>query len=143
MEDKNMGFEFGTEDEKKEYIVNVKQDIPPTELMPNCYSHIVAGKNMLVSFLTMTAGSVFEVHTHPHEQIMTVLEGYCDQIIDGKLYHVEKGDCLYMAPNIPHGSILRDVDCVVIDVFSPAREAHLEKYKEQNPDAKVFFLDKM
>jgi len=142
MKDENLGYTFGTEDVKKKYIKNPVRDIPPTELNKNCPSHLVVGDRMLVSFLTMKAGAIFDVHTHTHEQIMTVLEGYCDQIIDGKLYRAAKGDVIYLPPNIEHGSILRDVDCVVIDIFVPAREAHIEKFRAQNPDAKLFFVDK-
>ena len=141
MQDNNMGYEFGTEEEKKKYVRNPSRDVPPTELEKDCPSHLIVGERMLLSFLTMKAGSTFAVHSHPHEQIMTVLEGSCDQILGDKIFRVEKGDVLYMPPGLEHGSILRDEDCVVIDVFVPARELHIEKFRAQNPDAKLFFLD--
>ena len=141
MNDENMGYKFGTEEEKAKYVRNPIRDVPATELEKDCPSHLIIGEKMLLSFLTMKAGSTFAVHSHPHEQIMTVLEGYCDQILGDKIFRVQKGDVLYMPPGLEHGSILREVDCVVVDVFVPIRESHVEKFRAQNPEARLLFID--
>lgn len=90
----------------------------------------------MVSFLTMKAGSTFEIHSHPNEQVMIVLEGYCDEIIEGKVYRVEKGDVIIIPPNVPHGAIIGDVDCKVIDIFSPPREDYKKKLEEITTEEK-------
>jgi gluconolactonase len=133
-------FPEASEEDRKKYVVRAYEEIPLTELTTGAFSHLLRGKNILVSLLTMKAGSVFELHSHPQEQIMIVIEGYCDEIIDGKIYRVEKGDVLYLPPNVVHGAFIGDVDCKVIDIFSPVREDYIQKYLEQHPDAKVFFI---
>lgn len=59
---------------------------------------------------------------------MIVLEGYADEIIGGRLYRVEEGDVIILPSNIEHGAVLGDVDCRVIDIFSPPREDFREKH---------------
>ncbi|NLH09698.1 MAG: cupin domain-containing protein [Chloroflexi bacterium] len=70
---------------------------------------------------------------------MIVIEGYCDEVIDGKIYRVGPGDVIYLPPNVEHGAFLRDVDCKVIDVFIPSRADYEEKFRVQHPDARLRF----
>ena len=109
-----------------QYIVHY-EDIPMEELAPDAWSHLVAGKEAVVSFLTIPAGTYFPVHQHVAEQIMVVVEGYIDQVIDGKMYRVNAGDVIVMPSNIPHGGYVRDQDCKVIDIFAPLREDLAER----------------
>mgnify|MGYP000250470238 CR=1 FL=1 len=134
-------FKVATEKERSKYIIRPYEHIPLTELVPGSLSHLLRGKGVLISFLTMKAGSVFELHSHPQEQIMIVLEGYCDEIIENKIYHVTAGDVIYLPSNVPHGAFLGDVDCKAIDIFCPVREDYMEKYRQQHPDAQVFFVE--
>ena len=64
------------------------------------------------------------------EQIMIVIDGYMDEIIEGKLYSVKKGDVLTLPSNMEHGGRIGEVDCSVIDIFSPPREDFVEKLKK-------------
>ena len=109
-----------------QYIVHY-EDIPMEELAPGAWSHLVAGKEAVVSFLTIPAGTYFPVHQHVAEQIMVVVEGYIDQVIDGKMYRVNAGDVIVMPSNIPHGGYVREQDCKVIDIFAPLREDLAER----------------
>ena len=127
--------------DRKLHVVRPFEQIPLTTLVDGSLSHLIATGNLTASFLTMEAGSTFEVHTHSHAQLMIVIDGYCDEIIDGKIYRVEKGDVIYLPENIPHGAFIRDVDCHAIDIFVPRREDYLEKYRQQNPQSKLFFDD--
>ncbi len=79
------------------------------------------------SFLKMDAHSYFAPHRHRQEQIMIVLEGYCDEIVEGKLYRVQKGDVVILPSNIEHGAYIYDQDVQVIDVFGDVRADYLLK----------------
>lgn len=138
---KQSDFAIATQDERKNHISRPYDEIPQTALLENAHSHLLTGEQIMVSFLTMKAGSEFDLHTHVNEQVMIVLEGWCDQIIDGKIYHVEKGDVLYMPSGVVHGSILGDSDCKVIDIFTPVRDDYKEKFHTQNPGKKLPFQD--
>ncbi len=116
----------GSQTELEKYIVHY-EDIPTHELAPGCMSHLVAGEQAVVSFLSIPANTYFPIHQHVAEQIMIVLEGYIDQVIDGKMYRVNKGDVITMPSNIPHGGYVRDEACKIIDIFAPARPDLVEK----------------
>ena len=125
----NLGNElpYATSEEFKKKVSHYP-DIPLTELVPGSNSHLVFGERVMVSFLTMAANSFFPPHHHEAEQLMIVLEGFCDEIIEGKLYRVNPGAVILLPSNIEHGAYLREVDCRVIDIFSPPREDFRAKY---------------
>jgi gluconolactonase len=112
------------------YVVN-KDCIPWTELVPGANTHLVWGERIQVSFITMSPWSIFPRHTHEAEQIMIVVDGYMDEMIDGKLYRVKKGDVIKLPSNIPHGGYLYDVPCSAIDIFAPVRADYIQKTKDQ------------
>jgi len=137
---KETDFKKPNKEDRDKHIIRPYEDIPLTELVPGSLSHLVAGKNALLSFLTMKAGSIFELHSHPHEQIMIVIEGYCDEVIKDKIYRVEKGDVIYLPPNVEHGAFIREVDCKAIDIFSPVRDDYKQKYFDQNGNKNPKFI---
>lgn len=120
---------YASAEEFKKRVVHYP-DVPLTELVPGSNSHLVAGQRALVSFLTMSANSYFPPHRHEAEQIMIVIDGYMDEIIEGKLYRVKKGDVIVLPSNIEHGGRIREVDCKAVDIFIPPREDYLEKYRQ-------------
>jgi quercetin dioxygenase-like cupin family protein len=106
-------------------------DLPTVELVKGSNSRLVSGEQSMLSFLKMDANSYFAPHRHPQEQIMTVLEGECDEIIEGKLYHVKKGDVIILPPNIEHGAYIGSQDVQVIDVFGYPRSDYLLKMTQK------------
>ena len=132
-------FKIAETQDREQYIVRPTESVPMTLLVPGSESHLISTKELTVSFLTMKANSVFDVHTHENAQCMIVTEGYCDEIIDGKIYSVEAGDVIYLPANIPHGAFILDVDCKAIDIFCPVREDYMEKFRTQNPDCNEKF----
>jgi quercetin dioxygenase-like cupin family protein len=121
---------YATAEEYSKYIVN-KVSVPWTELVPGANTHLVWGDRVMVSFITMAPWTSFPRHTHEAEQIMIVLDGYMDEMIEGKLYRVKKGDVIILHSNVPHGGYLYDVPCVAIDIFAPVRPDYIEKTKKQ------------
>lgn len=105
-------------------------DLPTVELAKGSNSRVVVGEQSMISFLKMDAHSYFAPHRHKAEQIMIVMEGYCDEIIEGRLYRVKKGDAVILPSNIEHGAYIRDQDCIVIDVFGEVRGDYLLKMQQ-------------
>lgn len=119
---------YATDEEFSRRILHYP-DVPLAELVPGTTSHIVLGERALVSFLTMSAGSHFPPHRHEAEQIMIVIDGYMDEIIEGKLFRVKKGDVIVLPSNVEHGGYIREVDCKAIDIFTPPRPDYVEKLR--------------
>ena len=102
-------------------------DLPATELVKGSNSRLVVGEQAMISFLKMDAHSYFAPHRHVQEQIMIVLDGYCDEIIQGKIYRVTKGDVVILPSNVEHGAYIGDEDCYAIDVFGAPRSDYMMK----------------
>lgn len=102
-------------------------DLPATELVKGSNSRLVVGEQAMISFLKMDAHSYFAPHHHVQEQIMIVLDGYCDEIIEGKIYRVTKGDVIILPSNVEHGAYIGDEDCYAIDVFGAPRSDYMMK----------------
>jgi gluconolactonase len=134
-------FKEASAEDRRKYVVQPYEGVPLTKLVPGSTSHLVSGDRVMVSFLAMEAGSTFDLHSHPEEQIMIVLEGYCDEVIEDKMYRVAKGDVIWLPSNIKHGGFVRDVDCKIIDVFAPPRSDYREKFLSQNSGAPLKFKD--
>jgi len=126
---------YATQEEFNQRVIRYR-DIPLVELVPGSNSHIVSTERMTVSFLTMAPNSHFAVHRHESEQIMIVLDGACDEIIEGKLYHLEEGNVVILHSNTEHGGYISERSCRVIDIFCPPRQdyvAKLEAVKKGSP----------
>jgi quercetin dioxygenase-like cupin family protein len=121
---------MATKDEFSSHVIHYP-DLPPVELVKGSNSRLIAGEQSMISFLTMDAHSYFAPHHHTQEQIMIVLDGSCDEIIEGKLYHVSKGDVIVLPPNIVHGAYIGDQDVHVIDVFGEVRSDYMLKMEQK------------
>ena len=117
---------YATEEEFNKRVIRYR-DIPLVELVPGSNSHIVSTERMTVSFLTMAPNSHFAVHRHEQEQIMIVIDGACDEIIEGKLYHLEEGDVVILHSNTEHGGYISERSCRIIDIFCPPRQDYVAK----------------
>jgi quercetin dioxygenase-like cupin family protein len=117
-------------DEFRSHVIHYP-DLPPVELVKGSNSRLVSGEQSMLSFLKMDANSYFAPHRHPQEQMMIVLDGECDEIIEGKLYHVKKGDLIILPPNIEHGAYIGPQDVQVIDVFGYPRSDYLLKMTQK------------
>jgi len=122
-------FQRAAEDERANHVVTYR-DVPVAQLAPGAMSHILAGKNMTLSFASLDAGSYFPVHTHPCEQMMLVLKGELDAILEGVLYRMRPGDVILFPAGLEHGARMREQDCEILDIFSPARPNYEDKLKQ-------------
>jgi quercetin dioxygenase-like cupin family protein len=60
-------------------------------------------------------------HSHPHEQIVNVLEGTFELVVDGPPHILNAGDIFVVPPDVPHTGVAR-TPCRILDVFAPVRE---------------------
>ena len=117
---------YATQEEFNKLVIRYR-DIPPVELVPNIKAHILSSKRMTAIFTVMPPNSMVPKHQHEHEQIMVIAEGECDQIADGKLYHLKEGDVIICASNQEHGTYVSDKGCHTIEFFAPVRQEYMAK----------------
>ena len=91
------------------------------ELFPGFTARLVHTDRITQSFVQAIAGSTFPDHQHPHEQVVTVLEGELELVVDGKPHRLTPGTSYVIPPDVPHhGTAI--TNCRVLDTFAPARD---------------------
>lgn len=106
--------------------LHVFRDLLGLRVEPGLVLRPVFGRNLTLSFVSMEPHSVAPVHQHPQEQIGTVIEGSYEFELAGEKKVVRKGDVYMVPPNVPHGAVTHEEGCLVLDAFSPPREAFAE-----------------
>ena len=113
-------------------------DIPLLNVVEGLGLKPVFGENIQLSFVYMEPNSVAPVHSHPEEQIGTMIEGEYEFELNGVKKMIRKGDVYVVPPNVPHGAVTYDKGCVALDIFSPPRTGYkkmmdeaLQKMKEE------------
>ena len=102
--------------------------LPQMELFPGALSGLVAGENLMLSFLEMAEGSEVPEHSHPHEQAGLVLQGRLRFRIGGEEKVMGPGDAFLIPPDVVHQGVVEEGPARVLDIFSPVREDYVEKY---------------
>jgi gluconolactonase len=102
-------------------------DVPFTELQPGANSRLIGGHGAQLSFLRMDPGMDFAAHLHPEEQLMCVLRGAMDELIQDGSAPMKTGDLLYLPAPMVHGGKVGERGCDVLDVFFPPRPDYTAK----------------
>ena len=95
--------------------------LPVREIFPGLRARLVHTDRVTHSWVEVDAGASFPEHQHPHEQIVNVLSGELELVVDGEVHRLRDGVALVIPPNVRHSG--RGVTlCRVLDTFAPARE---------------------
>ena len=113
----------------RKYVYTIK-DLPQTEIAVGSLTRFVLGEKALVSFIENEPGAEFPLHSHDAEQILIILEGSEDHVIDGQTIHMEAGDVCIHPPGVVHGGITK-TGFKGIDIFAPPRDSHVELMRKQ------------
>ena len=109
----------------------VKADeLPRMELFPGALSGLVAGQQLMLSFLEMETGSRVPEHSHPHEQAGLMLQGVLKFRIGSEERIMVSGDAFLVPPDMVHSGEVLEGPARVLDIFSPPREDYIEKYNK-------------
>jgi len=91
------------------------------EIFPGLRARLVHSDRVTHSWVEVDAGATFPEHQHPHEQIVSVLAGELELVVDGQAYHLTPGQVFVIPPNARHSG--RGITaCKVLDAFSPVRD---------------------
>jgi unsaturated pyranuronate lyase len=103
----------------------MKTENPWIEICPGIKRQTVtSGKAMYQMLATLKAGSKMPEHHHPQEQIVHILSGRMQLIVEGKAHEMKPGDSFYLGSNVPHG-VETFEETRVLDTFSPPRDEYL------------------
>ena len=96
-------------------------EIQEKEMFPGYHGELFHGEQLSWAFWRVDEGSAVPEHHHIHEQMMHVISGRFEFTLNGITKICEAGDIIHIPSNQVHsGKAL--TDCVLMDVFSPARD---------------------
>ncbi|MEI6045948.1 MAG: cupin domain-containing protein [Chloroflexota bacterium] len=111
-------------------------DIPGIEVAPGVTLQLISGEKAMFSVVSFAPGSIVPLHSHPHEQCGTVLEGemifYMHSMNPEDGQRCGPGD-FYVAPGgtLHAATPASDQPVLALDVFSPPREDYLEMFRQK------------
>jgi len=96
-------------------------DLPVKEIFPGLRARLVHTGRVTHSWVEVDEGASFPEHRHPHEQIVSVIEGTLELTVQETTHQLTRGTVFVIPPDVPHSG--RGVTrCVVLDAFAPVRE---------------------
>jgi quercetin dioxygenase-like cupin family protein len=82
-------------------------DNPVTPQYSTGTGQVLRGEDVELTKISFKEGFGAEVHQHPEEQVVYILEGIMQFTVDGETYDVHPGQASYHAPNVPHGTLAK------------------------------------
>ena len=96
-------------------------ELPVQDVFPGFHGRMVHAERMTLAFWTIDAGAPVPEHAHPHEQVVTMLEGRFELLVDGAPHRLGPGE-VFVIPGGARHSGRALTDCRILDVFAPVRE---------------------
>ncbi len=89
--------------------------------MPGFHGRFIHTDSVTIVHWDVEAGAALPEHSHPHEQVSSLLEGEFEMTIDGRTERMRQGSVAVVPAHAVHcGRAL--TSCRFIDVFHPVRE---------------------
>lgn len=96
-------------------------DLPLKEIFPGFKGRFVHSAHMTFAHWTIEAGATLPEHSHPHEQVVTMLAGEFELTIDGVTQRLGPGSVALIPSRARHSGRALTA-CRILDVFHPVRE---------------------
>ena len=106
------------------FVVN---ELEAKKLAEGIEIRVIPGEKMTMVFFDLAAGAVVPEHSHPHEQMGTVLKGSLELVLDGEKRIVKEGDAYHVPSKMVHGGRCGESPTQFLEVFSPPREDFMQK----------------
>lgn len=95
--------------------------VPVREIFPGLRARLIHSDRVTHSWVDVDAGATFPEHQHAHEQIVSILAGELELVVEGQVHRLTPGMVFVIPPNAKHSG--RGVTaCKVLDAFAPVRE---------------------
>lgn len=96
----------------------------PRKLAEGMNSNIFFGDNVMISVVEIEPNTAGKLHSHPEEQWGVMLKGSGVRTQDGVETAVSEGDFWQTPGNVEHTIRSGPQGALVLDVFSPPRQAY-------------------
>lgn len=106
------------------YFVDKNQCTRRT-IFPGVDITTAAGEKMMLSLVEFEPGAEVKPHSHPHEQVGTVLEGRARFYVGDEERILSAGDMYRIPGGVEHRVVALDAKVRALDIFYPIREDYL------------------
>lgn len=97
------------------------ESVEAREIVPGFHGRLIHTDTMTFADWTVEEGASLPAHSHPHEQITTVIEGRFEMTVGGETRVLEPGTVVVIPGHVSHtGKAL--TPCRIMDVFQPPRD---------------------
>src|SRR5687768_5318674 len=96
-------------------------DVAPRDIAPGFSRRFVHTHERTVASVVIRRDVRLPSHTHPHEQLTTVLSGELELTVAGEVRVLRAGMLAFIPGGVPHSARALTA-CEVLDVFHPLRE---------------------
>jgi quercetin dioxygenase-like cupin family protein len=96
-------------------------NLPEKEVFPGYTGKFIHTDHMTIAHWRILANHPLPAHSHAHEQVVHVVEGVFELVVNGTPHRLEAGMVFYIPSNVPHSGV-GITDCRIIDSFCPVRE---------------------
>jgi len=83
---------------------------------------VIPGQKMTMAFFHLEPGAKIPEHSHPHEQMGTVLKGAVELIVDKEKRIVKEGEAYHVPSDVTHSGRCLESPAEVLEAFSPRRD---------------------
>lgn len=98
------------------------EKIDPRSPAEGVEMRIIHGERMTMAFIRVEPGAEVPEHSHPHEQVGTVLKGSIEMDIGGNIKVVTAGTAYHVPSDTIHKGRCLDSPTEILEVFTPVRE---------------------
>jgi quercetin dioxygenase-like cupin family protein len=106
-------------------VVVASKDARQSEPEPGLKRRVLAyNEKLFIAEHQMEKGWVGTLHSHPHEQVVYVVQGHLTVTCQGRTFDVRTGDTFVVRGGVEHGASAIE-DSLVVDVFTPCREDYI------------------
>ena len=95
--------------------------LPVREIFPGLRARLIHSERVTHSWVEVDAGATFPEHQHPHEQIVSVLSGELQLVVEGISHALTPGVVFIIPANAKHSGGSTS-GCRVLDAFAPVRD---------------------
>ena len=102
-------------------LISDLKDIEARQVFPGFWGRFVHTSNMTMAYWEIEKGSKVPIHSHIHEQVVNMLEGQFELVINGGPSVLSPGMVAVIPSNAVHTGVALS-NCRILDVFYPVRE---------------------
>jgi quercetin dioxygenase-like cupin family protein len=101
-------------------LVNL-DNVPVRQIFPGLRARLIHSDHVSHSWVDVDPGATFPEHQHVHEQIVSVISGELELVVEGVTHTLRPGVVFVIPPNVKHSGGSKS-GARVLDAFAPVRD---------------------